>query len=102
MVRLLGHEPYCFAIDSDYIKDEKELMERALGKIDESDIIILESSQASFGVGIEGGFAFSKGKKIISASKEGAEVSNTIKGISDHFLIYTDFEDLSDKLRHVL
>ena len=98
----LGHEPYCFATDAEKTEDAKEMMKLAFNKIDEADVVLLEASESSFGVGIEAGYAFSKGKKIISIAKDVTEASKTIKGVSNHYLVYKDFEDLKEKLRKVL
>lgn len=95
----LGHNPYCFAKDEGYIADEKKIMEKAFQKIDESDLIIIEASQVAFGVGIEAGYSFAKGKKIIVISNESEKFSSTLKGTCDLYLSYKDFNELEKKLR---
>lgn len=102
VVKALGHEPYCFATDAGKIEDAKEMMKNAFAKIDECDIILFETSNSSFGVGIEAGYALLKGKKIISVVKDTAEISKTIKGTSNFYLVYKDLDDLKQKLQKVL
>ena len=91
-----GIKPYAF-IDEGKFEDPHEMMRRAFQKIDESDMVILETSEPSFGVGAEAGRAFGK-KPVISLVQEGAETSGTVEGISDSFIKYKDTEDLKAKL----
>ncbi|MFA5877766.1 MAG: nucleoside 2-deoxyribosyltransferase [Candidatus Staskawiczbacteria bacterium] len=102
IIKSLGHESYCFATDAGNIENEKEMMKMAFEKIEESDVVLLESSGFSFGVGIEAGYAFAKGKKIITIVKDTEETSNTLKGVSDHYVMYKNFEELEEKIRAVL
>jgi len=102
ILQILGHTPYCFAQDEEYIADEKEMMEKAFQKIDESDLILIEASQIAFGVGIEAGYSFAKEKKIITIANELEKISSTLKGISDLCLSYKDFDELENKLRENL
>ena len=96
------HTIYCFATDEPYIKDTKEMMRKAFEKIDESDLVIVESSNIAFGVGIEAGYAFAKNKKIITIVNKSAENSSTLKGISESYIIYSDFTDLKIQLQKYL
>jgi nucleoside 2-deoxyribosyltransferase len=102
IIKKLGHLPYCFAQDEGYISDEKEMMKKAFQKIDESDLIIIEASQLAFGVGIEAGYSFAKKKKIITIANELEKISNTLKGVSNLYLSYKDFNELEIKLRESL
>ena len=101
IIKTLGHEPYTFR-DEEYIKDAKEMMERAFQKLNECDILLLEASEHSFGVGIEAGYAFAKNKKIITIINESKEPSNTLKGTSNHYISYKTISDLKEKLQKVL
>ena len=102
IIKKTGNNSYCFAYEEKFIKDEKKMMKMALQKIDESDLVLLEASKSSFGVGIEAGYAFSKGKKIITIVNSSEEISNTLKGISNSYLIYSNLKDLEKKLAKVL
>jgi len=102
IIKKAGSNSYCFAEEEGYIEDEKEMMKLALKKIDESDLIIVEASNSSFGVGIEAGYAFAKNKRIVTIMNESEETSNTLKGISDSYFTYSNFEELEKKLCEIL
>ena len=96
-----GHTPYAF-IDEGYIAEEKEMMERALEKLDQHDVLLIEASNESFGVGIEAGYFFQSGKPIIVASQEQSKISRTLKGVATNYILYKDLRDLRDKLLEIL
>jgi len=98
----LGHKTYCFATDAGEISDSKKMMTEALDKINQSDALVVESSEQSFGVGIEAGYGFAKGKKIISIIKDANNQSKTLDGISNNYIIYKDYLDLENKLKNIL
>jgi len=102
IIKKLGHTAHCFAVDEPYIEDTKEMMKQAFQKIDEADMVIFESSATAFGVGIEAGYAFAKSKKIITILNELEEPSSTMKGVSDAYMVYRDFDQLEEKLREYL
>lgn len=93
IIKSLGHQPYSFT-DEGYIDDEKEMIQRVLQELDKSDIVLLEVSESSFGVGIEAGYAFAKNKKIITIVNESRSISRTLKGTSSHYLSYKNLLDL--------
>ncbi|MFA6254148.1 MAG: nucleoside 2-deoxyribosyltransferase [Candidatus Paceibacterota bacterium] len=101
MINSTGHEPYTF-LDEDYIANEKELMVKALAKVKESDLLVIDGSQDSLGAGIEAGYFYSLGKPIICLFNKEAKVSRTLSGISNQIVIYQDFEDLKSKLTSIL
>ena len=71
-----------------------ELMERAFLEIEKSDILIVEASETSIGVGMEACYAHLKGIPVYTIAKKGAYVSDTVKGISKKFFEYNAPEDL--------
>lgn len=102
IIKSLGHEPYSFTNEG-YIENEKEMMEKVFQKIDGCDIVLLEASEPSFGVGIEAGYSFAKNKRIITIVNESQAASRTLKGASNHCLFYkTPFSDLKEKLQEIL
>lgn len=101
IIKSLGHQPYSFT-DEGYINNEKEMMQRTFQELDKSDIVLLEISESSFGVGIEAGYAFAKNKKIVTIVNESQSTSRTLKGISNHCLSYKNSTDLKEKLREAL
>lgn len=87
------------------IKSDKEIYERDISWIDDSDIVIAEVTQPSLGVGYELGYAEANGKKILalfnsssdrrlSAMVSGNKYINVIK--------YKDIEDLENKIRELI
>jgi hypothetical protein len=72
----------------------EELMERAFAEIDQSEIFIIEASEASIGIGIEACYAYMKGIPVYIIARKGVRVSNTIKGISTKCFIYDELDDL--------
>jgi len=101
IVKSLNYEPYSFT-EEGYIENEREMIQKALRKIEECDILILEASEPSFGVGIEAGYGFSKNKKIITIFNEAKPCSRTLKGISHYCLSYKNIPELKRKLQEVL
>ena len=77
------------------------MMEKAIQKIRESDVVLLEASEGSFGVGVEAGYAFAESKKIITIFNRAGDGSRTLEGISGHYLSYKDIPDLSEKLKEI-
>ncbi len=74
----------------------KELMQRAFEEIEKSDIFIIEASETSIGIGIEAGYAYMKKIPIYLIARKDAEVSNSIKGISEKSIFYNTLDDLLD------
>lgn len=87
-------ETFVFSRD---IKDDltpKELMKRAFEEIDKSDILIIEATELSIGIGIEAGYAYTKNIPIYLVANKNAYVSNTIKGISEKQIYYENLDEL--------
>ncbi|MDP2586115.1 MAG: hypothetical protein Q8P29_04520 [Candidatus Levybacteria bacterium] len=82
--------------------NNKTLMELAFKKINECDLILIELSHKSIGVGIEAGYAKAKGKRIIYMHKIGTELSTTADGICDSRIEYKNISDLLTKLKKIL
>ncbi|HKC14671.1 MAG TPA: hypothetical protein VKC89_01760 [Patescibacteria group bacterium] len=66
--------------------------------IRESDLVIAETSYPSTGEGIELGWADSFKVPVVCISKEGTKISNSLKTVSDAFIVYRNSEDLIDQL----
>jgi nucleoside 2-deoxyribosyltransferase len=98
-LKKINIELYSFVFEFKLKVDNKKMMKSALKKIDESDILITEASFKQIGIGIEAGYAKAKDKKIIYIKKKGSELSTTLDGISDIFIEYANFKDLSNKLQ---
>jgi len=81
---------------------EKQMMEQAIKDIGNCDLLIAETSYKAIGIGIEAGYAKAKGKPIIYLREQNKEHSTTVSGISDFQILYSDINDLQNKLINVL
>ncbi len=104
-------EKICFALEKSFLKTfvfardvqnykkctltASETMKRAFSEIESSDLLVVEASEISIGVGIEAGYAYSLGIPIYLVSKEGTKVSNSIKGIAKKHMVYKAYEEIS-------
>ena len=79
----------------------KKLMQLSFRIIRESDIVVAEFSEKGVGVGIEAGYAFSKGKPIIVVAKKGSDISATVKGIAKKVFIYNNPKSLIPFFRKI-
>ena len=96
-----GNTSYSF-VDEGYIPDAKEMMKLAFSKMNECDMIVCEASECAFGVGIEAGYFYAKGKKVISFQNEKIKESPTMSGTSDVNFMYKNPIDLKSKLIKIL
>ncbi len=90
-----GFSCYSFVFDFTDQVDEKTLMVEALRKIDDSDIFIADPCFGSFGIGIEAGYAKARNKTIIYLHELSTSLEETLVGISDHLVDYSDSSDLT-------
>lgn len=81
---------------------EKEMMNKATKAIAASDLLITELTDKAIGVGIEVGYAYALGKKIIYLRKKQAAYSTTVGGISDKQIMYGNNDELRTKLEKAL
>ena len=93
-----GLEVYAFVFDYNDTADDNKLMNDALSKVNESDMLIVELSNKSVGVGIEAGYAKAKGKPIIYLHKQETELKQTMNGIADEVVTYENTENLLEQL----
>lgn len=101
IIKEAQYTPYCF-LDEKHIENSREMMKQALEKLSECDVLLVEGSVCSFGAGVEAGYAKTQNKKIIIVAKEGIDVSNTLEGISDYYIVYKDLSHLKQELQQVL
>ena len=66
------------------------------------DLVIVEVSLPSIGMGIELGWANMKKIPIICFYKKGSQVSGSIKAVTDKIIEYSDVNDFISKLEIVL
>lgn len=94
-----GFTPFLFVDHYNFeASQERIMMMAALKHIDSSTLFIAEVSEKAIGVGVEAGYAKSKGIPIIYVRNAVAEHSTTISGISDVKIIYHSTSDLMNQL----
>lgn len=74
--------------------EPQTLMARTFAVIEASDIAIIDLTEKGVGLGIEAGYAFAKGIPIITIAREGADISTTLRGISQEVCLYRNESDL--------
>lgn len=94
MVRKAGFYDYCFVRDEKNYKNVKELMLFAKREVGKSDWLLIDMSEKSTGRTIEAGIAYAMGKKIAVIVKKGTFVKDTIEGIADVLIEYSNLEDI--------
>lgn len=91
-------EPFVFAKNvQNYGKCEfsaEEIMKIAFNEINSSDVLLIDATELSIGIGIEAGYAFSKKIPIYLIASKDAYVSNSIKGIALKSLFYDNPEEI--------
>ena len=82
--------------------EEREMMSEAIKAIDNTDILIAETSEKGIGIGVEVGYAKAKNKPVIYLRNKNSEHSTTVSGISDYQIIYKDRNDLKKQLKEII
>lgn len=82
--------------------EPSQLMQETFEMIDSSDVVFIELSEKGVGLGIEAGYAYAKGKPIITIAKQGADISATLRGISKHVYLYATVEELPEPLINLM
>ena len=102
LVRLSGFIDFCFVRDVEHYKNtfssSSELMKSAKREILKSDILLIDMTHKPTGRAIEAGIAFASGKKIITIIKKGVVIKDTVRGISDLIIEYSNIEDIVEPL----
>ena len=93
-----GIETICIVRDvekwGDVQLSSQELMKITFDEIDKSDFVILEMTEKGVGLGIEAGYAVAKGKPVIVLTKEKQKLSNTMQGIANVVIQYSQPEEI--------
>lgn len=74
----------------------QELMRASFEQIGLSDFVILEMTEKGVGLGIEAGYAAAIGKPLIVLTKNKKTVSNTLLGIADAVIQYSQLNANDD------
>lgn len=93
-----GYETICIARDIVREGQTKytphELMALTFEKIRICDLVIIDLTEKGVGLGIEAGYAYAKGIPVITIAKNGADVSETLVGISKEVIFYDSLENI--------
>lgn len=69
-----------------------ELMKLTFEMIDACQLVVVELTEKGVGLGIEAGYAYAKGVKIVTIAKKGSDVSTTLRGVSDRVVLFDEGE----------
>lgn len=95
-----GVSVYAFVFDfTDTLSDFK-MMQSALNEIDKSDMILVELTNKSVGVGVEAGYAKAKDKVVIYLHRKDSELQQTVNGIADYVIPYSTGDDIVTWFEH--
>ncbi|MCA9950930.1 MAG: hypothetical protein KDE48_14865 [Anaerolineales bacterium] len=72
----------------------QELMAHTFNVIAASDLAIIDLSEKGVGLGIEAGYAFARGIPLVTIAQANADISTTLRGISQSVFLYNHFDDL--------
>ncbi len=102
LVRASGFEDFCFIRDVEQYQkmfdNAHELMERAKEEIEKCDVLFIEYTGPSHGRMVELGMAYALGKKVILITKKGTFVKETIRGVTDAVIEYSELEEIVDPM----
>lgn len=99
VLKKAGFEVFVFVDNYQFQKEEeKDMMQAACREIDNSHLLVAETSYKEIGIGIEIGYAKGRGMPVIYLRKEAAEHSTTASGISDCQVVYSDLNKLEQGL----
>jgi nucleoside 2-deoxyribosyltransferase len=70
------------------------LMVRSFEEIDSSDLVVVDLTEKGVGLGIEAGYAHARGIPVVTIARRGADISQTLQGISHQVLWYEGWDDL--------
>lgn len=98
-----GHMPVCVVRDLEQWGavsfPADALMRLTFDMIDGCDVLLVELSEKGVGLGIEAGFAYSRGIPVVTIAQHGADISTTLQGISRWTGEYADGQELEGLLR---
>lgn len=93
-----GHVVFCVARDlEDWGHKSLEptlLMKKTFEFIDSTDLVLIELTEKGVGLGIEAGYAFSRGIPVITVAENGADISTTLAGISKSVIKYENIDQI--------
>jgi 2'-deoxynucleoside 5'-phosphate N-hydrolase len=98
----MGLRTLCIARDVEawgqVVLDARTLMRISFDAIDASELMVVDLTEKGVGVGIEAGYAFARGVPIVAIAETGADMSETLRGISTCVSFYGNAEELRQAL----
>jgi nucleoside 2-deoxyribosyltransferase len=76
-------------------------MSAAFDAIDDSTAVVVEFSEKGVGLGIEVGYATAQGIPVFVIHQPGADVSTTLRGVTQEIFEYSDIDSLADAARRI-
>lgn len=70
------------------------LMDKTFEVIRSCDLVVIELSEKGVGLGIEAGYAFARDIPVVAVARKGADISNTLRGVSREVFEYESWEEL--------
>ena len=74
----------------------RELMSKTFEVIWACQLVVIDLTEKGGGVGIEAGYAYAQRIPVITIARAGADISNTLQGISRETYLYRSVDDLKD------
>jgi len=74
--------------------DPHTLMQKSFDAIDACDLVVVDLTEKGVGIGIEAGYAHARHIPIVTIAQTGADISETLRGISDEVWFYEAYSDL--------
>ena len=72
----------------------RELMSKTFEVIRACQLVVIDLTEKGVGVGIEAGYAYAQRIPVITIARAGADISNTLQGISRETYLYRSVDDL--------
>lgn len=75
--------------------DARELLMKTFDAIDNSDLVLIESTEKGMGVGIEAGYAFARGKPVITIAQADSDISINLQSLSSRVIRYSRVSEIN-------
>ena len=73
----------------------QELMRKTFEIIRSCQLVVIELTEKGVGLGIESGYAYAHAIPVITIARDGSDISDTLRGISQEVYLYRTTGDLS-------
>jgi nucleoside 2-deoxyribosyltransferase len=96
-----GFEVFCFRRDAEvwgkHLFEPQEMMHLTFSEINKADFLVADVGDWPIGVGVEAGYAYSKGVPVICICPMEKALANTVTGLAKKLIKYKDYDDLKSK-----